>query len=77
MSGLSIGSAARPSGPMGARLAAGSTMFPTVPGKRHTCLAPERLPRFAIGWPSISMMSSANESTGALAMPTGKVARPF
>ena len=43
-------------------------MLWTVPGKRHTCLAPERLPRLAIGTPSISMMSSAKESTGALAI---------
>ena len=66
--GLSSASARRPSASTGAGACAGRTTFRSVPGKRQTCLAPEHFPRLAIGSPSISMMSSAKESTGALAI---------
>ena len=36
--------------------------------QRRTRFEPECLPRLAIGWPSISMMSSPKLRTGALAM---------
>ena len=55
--------------PRGAGLCGGQhDVLHACPGTRHTCLAPDRLPRLAMGRPSISMMSSAKDSTGALAI---------
>ena len=68
ISGFSSASAGRPSGPTGAGARRGAPCSAPRPGIATPAWRPERLPRLAIGWPSISMMSSAKESTGALAI---------